>query len=370
MSKLDDLVKEINKEWKENIAAKGIPHVEINQIPFTSSRLNYMTYGGVPRNRLIEFSGDEGSGKTTSALDLCKNAQILFEEEFEEEMSNADATRKKYLENRGPKKVVYADCENTLDEDWARLLGVDFDSMYLIKPQTQAAEDIFQIVLDMIETDEVGLVVIDSLGVMMSKQAYEKDIEEKTYGGISMPLTRFSEKAVMHCRKYNCTVLCLNQMRDDMNSTYGGKITTGGRAWKHNCTLRIQFAKGEFLDENGKPLTRSAESPSGNKVMVSIIKTKTFKPNRRTGFYTLMYDYGIDEVTDLVETAMKYGIVNKAGAWFTIVDVATGEVVCDEDGNPMKFQGQANLTDYIRENEALLKELKDQIKYQMEEGNE
>ena len=366
MSKLDELVKTINKEWKEDIAARGIPHIEVRKIPFTSSRLNYMTYGGVPRGRIIEFSGDEGGGKTTTALDICRNAQVLFNEEYEEELSNTDATRKKYLEARGPQKVVYADCENTLDEDWARLLGVDLDNMYIIKPQTQAAEDIFQIVLNMIETDEVGLVVIDSLGVMMSKQAYEKDIEEKTYGGISMPLTRFTEKAVMSCRKYNCTLLCINQMRDDMNSTYGGKITTGGRAFKHNCTLRMQFAKGDYLDENGKQLTRSCESPSGNKVMVSILKTKTFKPNHRTGFYTLMYDYGIDEISDLVETAMKYSIINKAGAWFTIVDPDTGEVICDEEGNAMKFQGQATLTDYIRENEALLDELYSKVMSYME----
>lgn len=361
MSKLDKIVSDINKEWKENIAAKGIPHIDSVKIPFTSSRLNYMTYGGIPRDRLIEFSGDEGGGKTTSALDICKNAQLLFNAEYESEMSNADATRKKYLEARGPKRVVYADCENTLQEDWAMTLGVDIDEMYIIKPQTQAAEDIFQMILDMIETDEVGLVVIDSLGVMLSKQAYEKDMSEKTYGGIAMALTLFSKKAELLCHKFDCTIIGINQMRDDVNSSYGGKITTGGRAWKHNCSMRLQFAKGEFLDETGKPLTRSAESPKGNRVMVSILKTKLDKPDRRTGYYTLMYDYGIDEIADLVETAMKYGIINKAGAWFTIMDPETGEVVCDEEGSPLKFQGQITITEYIRDHEDLAEELNDKV---------
>ena len=74
-----------------------------------------------------------------------------------------------------------------------------------------------------------------------------------------------------------------------------------------------------------------------------------------------MYEYGIDEIADMVETAMKYGIVNKAGAWFTLVDIETGEVVCDEEGTPLKFQGKANLIDYIRNNEVLKDELQDQI---------
>ena len=364
MSKLDSLVQEINKQWKEDIAARGVHRIHTEKIPFTSPRLNYMLYGGLPRGRLIELSGDENGGKTTSALDVVANAQKLFKREWEEELSNknTDAKRKEYLEKRGPKKIVYADCENTLDEDWAVKNGVDVDDLYIIKPQTQVAEDIFQMLLDMIETDEVGLVIIDSIGVMLSKQAYEKEVGDKTYGGISMPLTRFTELAVLACHKYDCTVIGINQMRDDMNSPYGGKTTTGGRAWKHNCSVRLQFAKGDYLDENGNSLNRSAESPKGNKVMVSILKTKVDKPDRRTGFYTLMYDYGIDEVADLIEVGMKFGIVNKAGAWFSLCDIDTGELMTDEEGNTLKFQGQSKLTEYLRTDEIMLEQIREKIR--------
>lgn len=362
MSKLDALVSKINKEWKEDIAARGIKRVETNKIPFTSPRLNYMMYGGLPRGRIIEFAGEENGGKTTTALDVCKNAQILFNREYEEELSNSkDETRKKYLEARGPKKIVYADCENTLDEDWARKLDVDVDDMYILKPQSQAAEDIFQMLLDMIETDEVGLCIIDSLGVMLSKQAYDKDMGEKTYGGISMALTLFSKKAELLCNKYDCILIGINQMRDDMNSMYGGRTTTGGKAWKHNCSVRLMFAKGDFIDENGNKLNRSCDEPKGNKVMVSIAKTKVDKPDRKTGFYTLMYDYGVDEIADLVEVAMKYGIINKAGAWFNFVDIETGEVVTDEEGQVIKIQGQANLVEFIKNDQIMLEELRDQV---------
>lgn len=366
MSKLDVLVQQINKEWKEDIAARGIKRVETNKIPFTSPRMNYMTYGGLPRGRIIEFAGEENGGKTTTALDICKQAQILFAREFDEQLSNEkDPKRKAYLEGRGVKRIVYADCENTLDEDWATKIGVVVDDMYILKPQTQSAEDIFQMLLDMIETDEVGLVIIDSLGVMLSKQAYEKDMTEKTYGGISMPLTLFSKKAELLCTKYDCTLIGINQMRDDMNSQYGGKTTTGGKAWKHNCSVRLMFAKGDFIDDAGNRLNRSCDEPKGNKVMVSVAKTKTFKPDRKTGFYTLMYDYGVDEIADLVEVALKYGIIHKAGAWFNFVDLETGEIITDEEGNALKFQGQAALVDFIRNDEIMLEELREQVNIQM-----
>jgi len=363
MGKLDTLLADINKQWKEDIATRGIQRIHVQKIPFTSPRLNYMMYGGLPRKRLIEFSGDENGGKTTTALDAVKNAQRLFQQEWEEELSNkdTDAKRKAYLENRGPKRVVWADCENTFDEEWAIKNGVDLDILYIIRPQTQAAEDIFEMLLNMIETDEVGLVVIDSIGVMLSKQAFEKEVGDKTYGGISMALTRFSEVAVLDCRKYDCTVIGINQMRDDLNSPYGGKTTTGGRAWKHNCSVRLQFSKGDLLDENGNSINRTSESPKGNKVMVSIVKTKVDKPDRRTGFYTLMYDYGIDEVADLVEVGIKYGIINKSGSWFSFCDIETGEILTDDEGKELKFQGQSKLTDFLRTDEIMLDTIREKI---------
>lgn len=360
-SKLDALCAAINKEWKEDIASRGVRRVETKKIPFTSARLNYCLYGGLPRNCLIEFAGEEGSGKTTTSLDICKQAQILFREEWLDEKENtSDQSRKKYLEARGEKKILYVDCENTLDEDWARLLGVDVDSMYIIKPQTQAAESIFQMIKDAILTDEVGLVVLDSLGVMISQQAFDKDLTEKTYGGISAPLTLFSKEAVMLCRKYDCTLIGINQLRDDM-SGFGRKVTTGGRGWKHNCSVRIFFDKGDFVDEAGNRVNKSCDSPAGNKVLFSIAKTKVCKPDRKTGMYTLMYDYGIDEIIDLAEVAIKLGVINKSGAWFTFCDIETGEIITDEEGKEIKIQGQANVHQYLYDNEEFCKEITDLV---------
>lgn len=361
MSRLDALVQKINKEYKEDIAARGINRIQFKKIPTSSMRFNYCLYGGIPRNCIIEFAGEEGSGKTTTSLDVCRHAQELFAEEYRNSLENvgtskADEARKKYLEGRGEKKVLYVDCENTLDEDWARLLGVNVDNMYIIKPQTQAAEQVFQMVKEAVETDEVGLVVIDSLGVMVSQQAFDKDLTEKTYGGISQALTLFSKEMVMLCRKYDCTLIGINQLRDDM-SGFGRKITPGGRGWKFNCTLRVFFEKGDLIDETGSRVNKSSESPAGNKVMFSIAKTKADKPNRLLGYYYLMYDYGIDSIMDVCDVAEKLNIVQRSGSWYSLIDTETGEVITDETGEELKFQGSAKLYQYLYENESILNEL-------------
>ena len=370
MSKLDILIKQFNKQYKEEIAARGIPLIQTQKIPFSSPRANYMLYGGIPRGRIVEFAGEENGGKTTTALDIVANAQKLFQEEWENEITELEAIDKKkkeqqarldYLKARGPKQVVYADCENTLDEDWARNLGVDTDKMVLLKPQSQTAEQIFEMLLQMMETDEVGLVVIDSLGVMLSAQAYEKTMEEKTYGGIAAALTLFSKKAELLCNKYNCTLIGINQMRENMNSPYGGMITTGGKGWKHNCSVRLMFQKGSYIDERGNELKRSAETPAGNQVLINIAKTKACKPDRRVGYYTLNYETGIDKIADTIEVALKYGIIYQAGAWFNFVDIETGEIITDEEGEVIKVQGKPNLIEYLQNDPHLYNEISEKV---------
>ena len=390
MSKLDILIKQINREQKESIAYKGIPVRHFKKIPLSSPLANYMLYGGLPRNRIIEFAGEENGGKTTTALDAVANAQKLFEKEYADELEELNSlmndgkigkerqARLKYLNERGPKKVIYGDCENTLDDEWSRKLGVDVDNMILLKPMSQTAEQIFEMLLQMIETDEVGLVVIDSLGVMISQQAYEKDMEQKTYGGISAPLTLFSKKAELLCTKYDCTLIGINQMRDDMNSMYGGQTTTGGKGWKHNCSLRLMFKKGDYIDENNNSMRRSCDHQSGNLISIAIAKTKVCNPDRRNGYYTLNYNNGVDIISDTIELAIKYGIIQKAGSWFTIIDIETGEIMqtevhtgYDEMGEEyekedLKFQGKPSVIEYLKNNDDIFDLIYGQVMEKLE----
>ena len=257
-----------------------------------------------------------------------------------------------------PKAVAYFDSENTLDVEWACKLGVDVDSLILLQPEEESAEEILQDILDMMETGEVGLVILDSIAAMVSEQAMDKTVADKTYAGISMPLTTFGNKSVMLCKRTGCTVIGINQIRDDIGAMWGGATKTpGGRAWKHLCSVRMQFTRGSFIDDKGNEIKRTSESPAGNKVLMSMTKNKTCPANRRGGYYTINYANGIDYLVDLVEVAIKYDIVQKSGAWFTIVNPDTGEVLSE------KVQGIIKVYEYLRnpDNEPTLSFIEDYI---------
>lgn len=362
MPTLEETMKKINKSWGEDVLTLGKQQPLCKRIPFSSPRANYMTYGGIPMGRLVEFSGEEGSGKTTTALDVVGNAQHVFQQEFDVEIdeltkiakpSKTQQNRLSQLQKIGPRKVLYVDAENTLDVDWAELLGVDVNSMIIYQPQGQAAEEIFEDTLNLIESDEVGLVVLDSLGCLVSAQAYDKTMEEKTMGGIAMALTLFAKKTAPLCMKRNCTLIGINQVRDDMNSRFNAVTTPGGKGWKHMCSVRMMFRKGSFVDEWGDEIKRSSESPYGNQVQIDIAKTKVFKPDRRIGFYTLNYYNGVDVIQDTIELALKYDIIIKGGSWFTFRDIETGELINDKDGEMLKLQGRASVVKEFQNNDEL-----------------
>lgn len=342
MSKLDVLIKEINKEYKEEIAFKGndIEVYKYEKVPFSSPRLNYMLYGGLPMGRMIEFAGPEKSGKTTTALDMVKQCQLKFEKE------------------KQGRKVCFVDSENTFDVEWATKLGVNVDDLILIRPQEQYAEQIFDIMKAIVETGEVGLIVLDSVAQLVGKNAISEDIEKKQYGGIAMPLTKFCNIVVPLLGKYNCMCIMINQVREDLNNQYNEFITPGGRGFKHNCSVRLMFRQGPFIDVNNRELTRGAENPAGNLVKVHVEKSKICRSDRRTGFYTLNYINGIDYLSDTIDVLLQLGAINQRGAYFDLLNIETGEVLYDG-----KIQGKPALLKLLRENPELFKKLQDQISY-------
>lgn len=320
---LETVVKSLNKTMKIGNISLGVEEKEIIKIPFSSCRLNYMTYGGLPVGRIAEFYGSDGSGKTTTAIDLAGNAQKLYPD----------------------KKVLIVDIEHTFDRTWATKLGLDCDNILYFDPDSMGAEEVFNMMMELFETGEISVGILDSIGAMVSTQSNEKDIGERTYGGISMSLTEFSKKVTPILARTDAILIGINQVRDDMNSMYGGTTTTGGKAWRHACTTRLEFRKGNYIDEQGKNLSRSCENPAGNIVNVALTKSKICRADRKVGFYTLRYLDGIDYISDAIDVGIKLGLLSQAGAWFYLVDLESGEISKDE-----KFQGKYNLIKYYQDN--------------------
>lgn len=326
MSKLDVILQEMTKKYGTDVIETGVEKNNYDRIPFSSPRLNYMTFGGLPLGHIVEFSGPEGSGKTSTAFDIMKNAQQKFAKESAQ-TGNPE------------RKIVFVDVEGTFDYAWAKKFGIDTTKIIRLKMAGWPASEVLNGLLELMKTPEVGLGVLDSIASMPADQLADKSVGDKIYGGIALSLQNFTSQVKRYLVQNNSLLICINQVRDNLGSMFGGTTTPGGRGFKHACSVRLEFRKGKFIDENNKELTSNAENPAGNLINVVVLKSKVFSSTRRVGYYTIKYLTGPDLLNDYIDVGLQVGVLNQRGAYFDVIDPVTGEILSDG----IKIQGKVAL---------------------------
>ena len=351
MSSLNEVLKSISKKYGSTVVKIGVDDLTIDGvISLGSPSADFCLYGGIPEGRITEFSGAEGSGKTTTAF-IC--AGMYQKKELERNPEN-------------PRAIVFLDNEGTADPVWAKILGYDMSEdakvpTICLRPEAQSAEEIFDMALDMLKTGEVGLLIFDSIATLVPQQISEESMEKQQIGGVAKSLTRFANTAIGLLRKYKATLIAINQVRENISGYGDPLITPGGRSWKHACSSRIMFKRGDFFDEDGNKLQKKdAQSPAGHIVEMYVLKTKTCRWDRKLSTYSLNYSKGVDVVADTVEVATHFGYIqNPAQGSFTVVNPDTGEIMKDENGKDIKIRGKKNLVDYFRTNINMWKKIYD-----------
>jgi recombination protein RecA len=372
-----DIIKQKKKAWNCESLMDGAHAARGQKIPFSSPLMNWCTYGGIPRNKVTEFFGLPGGGKTTTSVDICKNAIDIFQQEYQDKVAllrdkiaNGDKAANSELadvEDLGPKKVLYIDLEHSFDGAWSKTLGIDESSIDVMQPPDVVAEDILQMVQEIVETGEVGLIVLDSIPSLIPRAELEKKYGERTVAALAGLLSVFFRKIVPMLTRYEVTLLYINQVRDNMDNPYVVN-TPGGQSPKFYASLRINFRIGAPVDFLGNEQPVRTENPAGYLINAQIVKQKSAPWDRKQGTYYLMCDSGIRPDFDYAKLAInKYGIIKKGGAWFTICDPYTGEVLeCDDpnikDGKkPLKVNGLGKVYDFLNDNPDYFNKLKNYI---------
>ncbi len=323
MANLADVLKSIEKMSGKKALMQGVEVKDIERIPLPMITVNRMLYGGIPKGRMVEFAGVESGGKTTTALLL------------------AGAYQK-----QDDRPVFFVDSEGTYDPRWAAKLGVDNDRLIKWTPENVTAEEVFQKILEVAETNEVGLIILDSIPALVPQQIDAKDMTEYQMGGISKALTTFTMKLQKVLLKNDTvTFIGLNQVRDNMSPYGAPTVTPGGRGWKHLTSVRLEMSSSS-VDKNGNYVPESHENPAGVMITVHVRKNKTAPRNRKLGRFIVDFDEGFNEKLDVVNVAVSLGIVTQRGASFSYINPETGEVLAKGMGRAKFIE---SLTDEVFE---------------------
>jgi len=283
---LKDTIKNIEKQHgKGSIMQLGSRVVE--DIPVISSGSLALDIalgvGGYPRGRIVEMYGPESSGKTTLALHAVAEAQ----------MSGL--------------AVAYIDAEHALDPKYALRLGVDPNSIYLAQPST--GEEALDITDKLVRSQDVGLIVIDSVAALTPKAELEGEIGDSHMGLMARLMGQAMRMLTANIMESQTTVIFINQIRHKIGVMFGSPETTPGG-------LALKFYASQRLDIRRKATLKKNDIAYGTTVKVRVMKNKVAPPFN-WAMFDLHFDHGIDKVGEIVDLGAAYGIIEKSGAWYS-----------------------------------------------------
>ena len=247
--------------------------------------------GGIPRGRIVEVYGPEGSGKTTVSLHLIAEAQA----------------------HGGI--AAFVDAEHALDPVYARTLGVNIDELLVSQPDS--GEQALEIADMLVRSGALDLIVIDSVAALVPRAEIEGEMGDAHVGLQARLMSQAMRKLSGSLSRFETTAVFINQLREKIGVMFGSPETTpGGRALKFYSSVRLDIRKIDNLKDGTEVV--------GSRVRVKVVKNKVAPPFRLAEF-DIVYGKGISREGSLIDMGVAHDIVRKAGAWFTYEEEQLGQ---------------------------------------------
>ncbi len=317
---LETTLSTIKKRFGEGAIMKlgQATHMHVEAIPTGSIALDIaLGIGGIPRGRVTEIYGPEGSGKTTLAQHIVAQAQ---------KMGGVAA---------------FIDMEHALEPAYAQKCGVNVDELYISQPDT--GEQALEIAEALIRSGAVDVVVVDSVAALVPRAEIEGEMGASHPGLQARLMSQALRKLSGAIKQSNTALVFTNQLRHKIGVMFGSPETTsGGMALKFYASVRLDMRRREAIKRDGEVI--------GNRTKVTVKKNKVAPPFRKTEF-DIMYNEGISREGDLVDMAVEFEIVQKSGSYYSFGETRLG-------------QGRENAKAFLRENVELADEVEARIREQ------
>jgi len=318
---LDVTLQQIEKQFGKGAVMKLGEHpmgAGIGVISTGSMALDIaLGVGGIPRGRIVEVYGPEGSGKTTVTLHIIAEAQA-----------------------RGG-IAAFIDAEHALDPTYARELGVNIDELLVSQPDS--GEQALEIADMLVRSGSLDLVVIDSVAALVPRAEIEGEMGDTHVGLQARLMSQAMRKLAGTLSKFDTSAIFINQLREKIGVMFGSPETTpGGRALKFYSSVRMDVRKIENLKDGTDVV--------GSRTRVKVVKNKVAPPFRQCEF-DIMYGKGISKEGSLLDVGVDLEIVKKSGAWFTYEGEQLG-------------QGRENARNFLVEH----REIRDEIEQKVREA--
>lgn len=282
---LDTAMGQIEKQHGKGTIMKlgGNPYNEIDAISTGSIMVDYaLGVGGIPRGRVTEIYGPEASGKTTLALQVIAQAQ-----------------------KKGG-YCAFIDAEHAFDPKYAKNLGINTDELLISQPDS--GEQALEITETLIRSGALDVIVVDSVAALVPRAELEGEMGDSHMGLQARLMSQALRKITGIVSKSRTSCIFINQVREKIGVMFGNpETTTGGRALKFYSSVRVDIRRIGSLKKGDEVL--------GNRTKVKIVKNKVAPPFKVVEF-NILYGKGISRVSEILDLAVEYDIIEKRGSWY------------------------------------------------------
>ena len=270
--------------------------------------------GGWARGRVDNVVGDGSSGKTITALEL---AYWVFLR-IKKIKSKLFAPVKKFY-------IVYNNCEGVMDFPLEKMYGEDFVAAVewiCIKEIENMGKDFIRRYRDL-KKGEFLLYIVDSWDALYSikdKQRFEDSInkDKEEDGSYNLEKQKYAGKFFsnicddLESNKKDATFFIISQVRQKIGAKFGKKTYRAGGKALDFYTHQVAWIREQ---EKLTKTKRGHKRVYGIRSEVKVERSKVAKPFREAQF-TILYDYGIDDINSMADFLYGKGAIRFKGERF------------------------------------------------------